>query len=281
MRFNSNMKINFAPYKLTFKSNSIPKMPPEGIRMGYDGYDEYFTKHDLIRKSLEKNTALMYQKFYGVQKTEDEMNRMLTSWGLKPNKFTGKVVVPEYLNFESIGNNNFRGAIPWHENTYKKLKESGIECIVDVIGTHSIEESVKNAGLEYFKFSVGKGTGGFWDKPAFLNSEELKINYNRDNPGDFIANFIKFVRRMDEGRCFIGCEFGAADTTDALRLYKTFNANTVRIRLPFIDPDHSYKYEKIQNLFDKLTYEDKKALGWSEELIKRCDRDYILHKLHR
>ena len=45
-RFYCSMKVKFAPYKLTFTSNSTPQLSSEGIRMGYDGYDEYLPIHD-------------------------------------------------------------------------------------------------------------------------------------------------------------------------------------------------------------------------------------------
>ena len=80
----------------------------------------------------------------------------------------------------------------------------------------------------------------------------------------------------------INVSFGSYDTTKALRLYKIFSPTTVPFDLPQIDcPTCIFDIEKIKNLYDKLTVDDKKALGWSDEMIKNMDSEHILGNLWR
>ena len=89
------MKVNFIPYNYAFKSNSIPKLPEEGITMGYDDYESSMRRRAL-REHLEDIFHLSYQDYYELPKSDDEMERMFKSWGLKVDHITKKITVPSY-----------------------------------------------------------------------------------------------------------------------------------------------------------------------------------------
>lgn len=123
------MKVNFTPYNFSFKSDSIPKLPKEGLVLGYDDSISA-QKREAIREHLETQTSLIYQKYYGIPKSDYEMEKMLKSWGLKIDNITKNIIIPPYLNSIALENNNFRGALPRNFADYKKLKESGITTVI-------------------------------------------------------------------------------------------------------------------------------------------------------
>ena len=77
-----------------------------------------------------------------------------------------------------------------------------------------------------------------------------------------IDELVGFVRRMQEGYCYVGCEFGTNATRDALvYINRAFNPQDGR-ELEFFD---YYKADLLRNLYDKLTAGDKKLMGWTKE----------------
>ena len=57
------MKVQFIQYNHTFKSNSISKLPKEGIITGYDDYVSSDWR-DIIRKKLEDRARHSYYDYY-------------------------------------------------------------------------------------------------------------------------------------------------------------------------------------------------------------------------
>ena len=67
---------------------------------------------------------------------------------------------------------------------------------------------------------------------------------------------------MQEGYCYVGCEFGTNTTSDALvYINRAFNPQDGR-ELEFFD---YYKADCLRNLYDKLTVNDKKLMGWTKQ----------------
>ena len=85
--------------------------------------------------------------------------------------------------------------------------------------------------------------------------------YDRDCRGP-IDELVGFVKRMQEGYCYVGCEFGTNTTSDALvYINRAFNPQDGR-ELEFFD---YYKADCLRNLYDKLTVNDKKLMGWTKQ----------------
>ena len=270
-------------------------MPPEGIEMGIDGYDE---GNEWRRAVMDDYYALVeYQQYYEPPKSEEEMNRMLESWGLKIDKFTKEIIVPPELNLKPLGNNNYRGALPQNFNDYKALKESGITTVLAATPRSGIRKLVEANGMEFIDFvaksyddSAGSAYifsgSAFKDEDLFIHSKKIDLmSYSkydkcysdpeyinkslnssrekfREQSRDFIDKLTKAVSSWQRGCCFIGCTFGTKITTDAITVINIFN--------PKGDIDNGRKLKEMEmidlfNLYKKLTPEDKKLMAWTKE----------------
>lgn len=299
------MKINFIPCNFAFKSDSIPKLPKEGITMGYDDYESSM-KRKALREHLEDSLHLGYQDYYELPKSDDEMERMLKSWGLKVDHITKKITVPPYFNVIPLGNNNFRGALPDGLQKYKDLKESGITTIICAEPRSWIRKSVENNGLNYIDLVCKHPTladdSYIFDDMAFYEEElymyKLKDDYDRNSKyeesyakllsdeehlearrkefrtksRDFIDELIKAVCAWQKGCCFIGCSFGLYLTNSALSVIDAFNPKGKGIDSRYLC---CMEKDLVVNLYKKLTPQDKKLMGWTKEFEKAFQKRFV------
>ena len=113
----------------------------------------------------------------------------------------------------------------------------------------------------------------FIKKPNLTNEEKelIKELYQKDVK-DFCGNFVKFIQKKKKKNVLIGCEFGTHDTDFALWLNKLFNpkGKTMVNRIDIYDGF------KIKRIYQLLSQEDKKAMGWDDEFdknfLKRLER---------
>ncbi len=290
------MRISFTPSNFSFKSNAIPKLPEGGIVMGYD--DPISSKRrEIIREHLEEKTGLVYQQYYGLPKSDYEMNQMLKSWGLKIDNITKEIIIPDDLNFIALGNNNFRGPLSNAYLIYKKLKESGITTVIYADYNISKQEEVNNAGINsinlYAQNYVNGGKEDIFSDFAFIEEEyyirgraetyeyyskyekefsskefvDKKLEKDRDifrtKSREFIDELIKAVRAWQNGGCIIGCMFGCDLTDYALIVIDAFNPKgDSRVLCKKLSP---FRKKCIGTLYKKLTEQDKNAMGWTKE----------------
>lgn len=293
--FSFNMRINFTPYNFSFKSDSIPKLPKEGVVLGYDDSISA-QKREAIRDHLETQTSLTYQKYYEVPKSDYEMQKMLKSWGIKTDNITKKIIVPPYLNFIALGNDNFRGALPRDFADYKKLKESGITTVISATPGGCIKNTVEKNGMNYIKLvancpvhsggedyiftdlafndedyymskkarayeSYGKYEKEYSSKEFIYKMLEKERTLFRTNSRKFIDALIKSVRAWQNGCCFIGCEFGSKMTSNAISVIDAFNPKGDGIASDYLSADEK---DCVIKLYKKLTEQDKKLMGWTK-----------------
>ncbi len=272
------MTIKINPYTYSDKSKNLTfgENPPI-VRLGYDDAISA-EKRALIRRHII-DTIRPYADIYerSPRLTEYQMEAML-----KP------LLNPK---IESIGNCSYRG--PQLDWRLQKFKEAGIQCVIDLDGNSEYEKQIEKADLEYMscwditnwknnaymsfdKYKKSK----YWQENGSLDIKTLKNNFNEEcRP--FIDKLIKFVQRMQKGYCYIGCDFGTYRTNDALRIYKVFSPTPVPFDVPQIGFQDNFKFDSIRNLYDKLTVEDKKALGWNNELIEQINHDNIVGRIWR
>lgn len=94
------------------------------------------------------------------------------------------------------------------------------------------------------------------------NAIKIRLEAYDRNSRELIDELVGFVRRMQAGYCYVGCEFGTNTTSDALcYINRAFNPQDGR-ELEFFD---CYKADCLRNLYDKLTACDKKLMGWTKE----------------
>lgn len=171
--------------------------------------------------------------------------------------------LPVYIyNVCPIGNNSYRGStLSDSPSSLKILKKAGIKTVIDLAGYGSnYEDETKNAGLDYFRFDMKSSDSHFqniWLHSVFDNGQGK-------NDRMFIGEFVKFIQTMQKGYCYIGCEFGTQDTSDALLLYDIFSPKSGN-NPDINDEDH---LDKIKVLYSKLNDKDKKLMGWTEEFDK-------------
>lgn len=293
------MKVNFTPYNFSFKSDSIPKLPKEGLVLGYDDSISA-QKREAIREHLETQTSLIYQKYYGIPKSNYEMEKMLKSWGLKIDNITKNIIIPPYLNYIALENNNFRGALPSNFADYKKLKESGITTVISATPHSGIKNAVEKNGMNYIKLvancpmwsggedyifsdlafsdedyymskkvrayeSYGKYEKEYSSKEFIYKMLEKERTLYRTNSRKFIDELIKSVRAWQSGCCFIGCEFGEKLTNNAISVIDAFNPKGDGIASDYLSADEK---NCVISLYKKLTEQDKKLMGWTKEFEK-------------
>lgn len=255
-----DMKITPISKFITFKSNVYDD---ENI-LGFD--DEVSRERRNFIREHYNEYKMPYQSIYENEgrKTEYQMDVLLKTLINKPRKVDYKTMMslPVY-NVHPIGNNSYRGAtLSDNPKSLKTLKESGIKTVIDLAGyDSSYEEAVTSAGLDFLRFDMKRSDSWFqniWHHSVFNN--EVGRNDRK-----FIDDFVKFIQTMQKGYCYIGCEFGTKDTSDALLLYDIFSpkANNKEI-----DVDSLYMFDNLRVLYSKLTDKDKKLMGWTKEFDK-------------
>lgn len=291
------MKVQFIQYNHTFKSNSIPRLPKEGIITGYDDYVSSDWR-DIIRKKLENRARLSYYDYYELPKSDYEMESMIKSWGLKVDHISKEIIVPKYLNTISLSNNNFRGALPEYNTDYKNLKKSGITTIIAATYYNDTKKLAENNGLEYIELYANnsmENIGGIFDDVAFCNEDKYMKYYNDDDYNEdcnlsdkeliekkrtdfetknreFIENLIKSVRAWQKGCCFIGCTMGTDATSTAISLIDAFDPKGDGISSDYLRHDETFS---VGILYKKLTSQDKKLMGWTKEFEQSFRKRFI------
>lgn len=140
------------------------------------------------------------------------------------------------------------------------LKSKGVNTVIDLVDYgDSYKKSVKAAGLNYYKYNVYEN---WWNRYDFSSRK-------------YIKELVKFLKKMQEGHIYIGCQFGANDTDIALMLNDFFNPmleDKCPTKIPPSDSDFPIK---LNTIYDALKKSDKKKLGWTKEFEQRLIRKLI------
>ncbi len=275
------MKVN--PIKsFTFKANNFN----EDNTLGYD--DEISqSRRKFIREHYD-SYRMPYQSIYETEGrlSEYRLNNLINTLTNKPRKVDySSIISLPVPNIRSIGNNSYRGASMVDKpECLQVLKDAGIKHVISLYYSPEYEKAVKQTGLDYHCFDMKRGNEagieGLWasdvcnSRQSYENSlkgmfgddkNAIKIRmeaYDRDSRG-LIDELVGFVRRMQEGYCYVGCEFGTNATSDALfYINRAFNPKCRCKELEFFD---YYKADCLRNLYDKLTVNDKKLMGWTKQ----------------
>ena len=157
-------------------------------------------------------------------------------------------------------NNIYRGQTLVEKPDYLEvIKQKGIKTIVDLVGYgKTYENAAKNAGLDYFVFNIYKN---WWDVSDITPKIKDKL--------------VQFFKKMQEGNIYIGCQHGSNDTDVAFILNDFFNPVLEGKAKTKIKPNDSDFPVKLNTIYDLLTKEDKKLLGWTKEFESRVLKKLI------
>ena len=278
------------------------------------GYDDEISKarREYIREHIESNQAP--KAIYGERLEEFELQQLINGLLGKNAKNFKKVphtevnslnhdlmyTVPTY-NLEPVGKmNSYRGSSLYFELEYlPTVKAAGIKTIVDLEGFDTLKEECMKTGLNYLNFSKFNPV---WNSEAFLSPETVVkkerhlrrdiqgcANYDTEmfvderlkswhqNSREFIDDFVKLIKTLQEDNFYIGCDFGTIRTDTALMLNHFFNPRAREITPTYIIPTNHYKIYMMENLYNNLTEYDKDQMGWTKEF----DESFLpyLHKV--
>ena len=278
------MKINPIKSNLAFRG-TVKNFSEDDNILGYD--DEISqSRRNFIREHYD-SYRMPYQSIYESEGrlSEYRLNNLINTLTNKPRKVDySSIISLPVPNIRSIGNNSYRGASMVDKpECLQVLKDAGIKHVISLYYSPEYEKAVKQTGLDYHCFDMKRGNEagieGLWScdvcksKQSYENSlkslfgddkNAIKIRleaYDRDCRGP-IDELVGFVKRMQEGYCYVGCEFGTNTTSDALvYINRAFNPQDGR-ELEFFD---CYKADCLRNLYDKLTENDKKLMNWTKD----------------
>ena len=175
------------------------------------------------------------------------------------------------------------------------LKRAGIERIIDLVGYEYLKDDCARLGLEYHCFPMNPLS--LTQKAMFKTKEENKqtffshcrrFGYQGKNAKDYIQKrlssweenknkeldeFVKFVQTMQKGKLYIGCEYGTHTTDNTLMLNAFFNPAYINTKKYITSFNHIY-VKKLEKLYQNLTTEHKKLMGWTREFDKQ-----VAHKV--
>lgn len=270
--------------RITFKSRDYED---DGV-LGYDDKPSQDVRQAI--RDWQEVYYTPYQSLYEKEcnLSEYQMNQLLGSLMKKPkevdySKVTG---IPAYnvRPVEGTDETCYRGStlvdVP---EALKTIKDAGIERVIDLVGYYYYDKLVTDAGMEYYCPVFGRGQLGIWEEEAFETSDgllkketyfytpaeleknkkylEQRVKSFEHNSRKSVERFVDYIETMQKGYYYIGCEYGTYKTDDFLLLNEYFNpqvdAGTPRGAM--------FKLDMMLTLYEKLTPEDKKRMGWTKE----------------
>ncbi len=239
-------------------------------------------KSEYAKMHAQLDAQAGFTQKYGGRLEEYELDKLKKTWTAPPTDSFVKATGVKTYNGRIVhrGKNCYRGATlvrEWWE--LDKLKEAGVERVIDLEGYSDYERLCKNAGLKYCRFPVPDD--GLFSNAAFMNKEDFlehearkmyvrrlseneRVEYSKlydEKKEEFIEAFIGLVNVMKEGNFYIGCSLGTTKTNDVLCLNSLFN--------PEFGGFEWYGGSAIlgpaKNLYNNLTEDHKKRLGWMPE----------------
>lgn len=258
---------------------------------GVLGYDDKQSQD--VRQAIRDWQEVYYTPYQSLYKkecnlSEYQMNQLLGSLMKGPkvvdySKVTG---IPAYhvKPVEGTDETCYRGStLANTPEALKTLKSAGIERVIDLVGYYNYEKNAQEAGLEYHCPKFGRGQLGVWEEEAFYSKEDLlEKEFRYYTPIEIIKNekyinrrekdyehyikrsvkrFVDYIQLMQKGYYYIGCEYGTYKTDDFLLLNEYFNPK-VEAGVP---RGVMFKLDLMKQLYENLTPEDKKRMGWTKE----------------
>lgn len=234
-----------------------------------------------------------------IEKFKPKQLELPKKFPVAPNKEINHELIMDLplLNIAPVSKNMgvYRGqSLQNNLNALKIVKHAGIERVIDLAGYDQLEEDCKNVGLEYSYYSYPPHY--FVGGEMFKTEDSIKDNilrqcnlfgYSKDDSINHVNraiehwkngleqelnDFTNFIKDMQKGNLYIGCEYGTYTTDNALMLNAFFNP--LYIRCPkYVTHYNRIFTVKFLNLYNNLKLEHKQQMGWTKEFD-----EYLLKK---
>lgn len=220
--------------------------------------DSYIAYDDEISQGRRSYIRSHYDSWHMPYQSIYEHGHTLTDYQLKLLFYD----LSKSHSIEKIGVNNlYRGqTLVDRPNDLFILKSKGINKIIDLVGYGKFyEDSVKQAGMKYYEYSI---FDNWWERTDFTEPK-------------FIEEFVNFIKEFQDGNAYIGCQHGANDTDIAMILNNFFNPLMEDKAKTKISPSDSEFPIRLNTIYDALTKEHKIKLGWDYEFEKKLIKKLI------
>ena len=285
------MKINAIgqTYKPQFKANNDFHV------FGYDD-EESQIKRDYIREWHDKQ-YMPYQSIYEKEgrKSEFELKLLINDLVQKPLDVNyGKISNLELQNLRIVENSIYRGAMvaPDKLENVGKLHEAGIRTIIPIgSGYSELKDECEKFGIEYkpinFEYDYDCCNAFVNIKEVQRDSEEYarfilkydekdipryvknSISAWNENSRKYINNFTDYIRTMQKGNVYMGCEYGRYHTDTAVMFDYLFNPKMNHGN--GLNKYNDYFVDYAENLYHNLTDADKIKMNWP----KNFDKEFL------
>ena len=245
MVFTNNMNIqpiNYLP-RVAFKSY---------VDDGIIGYD------DAVSEANRNYIRMHYNSWHMPYRSIYEKEHRLTDYQIQ--LIINDLEKNHEMQRIEGSNNIYRGqTLVEKADCIKAVKQKGINTIIDLVGYgKTYEEAVKQAGMDYFVYNIYEN---WWDTALFEKTN--------------ISKLVNFLKKMQEGNIYIGCQHGSNDTDVALILNDFFNPMLEgKIKTKILPAESDFPI-KLNTIYDMLTKEDKKLLGWTKEFEQKLIKKLI------
>lgn len=237
-----------------------------------------------IWRNIEEDIPFIRDEREEYQQYVETAKRLL----LRKKKYS-TLKLPQFTSFEST---NIRGG-GFDPNLFNYLHdEKKVKRVIalapDDAKREKIEAKAKAAGVEYVPSKVVYGENKmilqevpFMDEDEFINPmiqrakesgmdekrlEEMEKgirSFFHNASRNYIENeLIPFIDTMKKGNVYIACQYGTFRTDTAISLNSWFNTECEH---PFQCLNHTFDLIAFNNLYKKLTDEDKEKLGFTPE----------------
>ena len=159
-------------------------------------------------------------------------------------------------SLRDIGNNCLKGGLAGASDYVQELKDYGVKEFIMLCEPNecNIIEECKKHDMPINRI--------FMPSTNVINPQQIREFRNRLMTRDYVDA----IKSLREGNCFVGCESGNIRTKHFLATVKLLDP---KCKLD-LGSMHIYPgdYECAQVIYSRLSEEDKKALGYTEEFEK-------------
>lgn len=252
-----------------------------------NSFDDYF---DRLEEENNVHSFIQYEDADSLwrEKMRAHMLEGFMGTGVEESdcivRYAGCLEDTNIPNLQNIAPGCYRGAsLAKFPNYFHLLNASGVENVIDLVADEKLKNLCAENNINYYSYPV---EFEYWGNSIFKTDAELLegkkqelnkkgaqlteymmeleqfinyINYEREN---FIKKFIDLTKVINKKSFYICCEQGEYRTPNILALNTFFNPQWSG---KCIYPTNPFIYEKFIKMYENLTANNKKILGFTEK----------------